>query len=394
MALVDTRAKRVLAAMLVGVCVSLLIFPFVNHDPGAMPRLGDLPGFFGLGRIVLEGQGHRLYDFNLQREIQNTFWPNLAGDLFPTMYPPVVAAVMAPLSALPPTLLHIILASLSLVALCGLVWWQAKDLRVERLSLILFSVPTFITIVAPQTTIFSLLCIVSCRHFLREGRAFVAGVCAGLLFYKPQIGLPFALVTTAGSGPLFLCGIIFAAAAEYVVGAIAFGGEWLIPWTIQIIDFSKLRLSLDQFQFTAITGGVAPLLLTGEFARRVQLVIAGALVVTFSAFSWRRRKQPTSRDNLIALFLVSSPVFLPQTNFYDLAIALFTLLISTPLSTKRLLNEAIILVLLANLCVAIRSPQFSLVPIAAIIVASTYLRRESTSCSQKTTPEKLSKSTL
>lgn len=390
MALVDTKAKRVLAAMLVGICLSLLIFPFVNHDPGAMPRLGDLPGFYGLGRIVLQGEGQRLYDFNLQREVQNTFWPNLVGDLFPTMYPPVVAAVMAPLSALPPTLLHILLASLSLVTLCYLVRWQAQDFPVERLSLILFSVPTFITIVAPQTTIFSLLCIVACRHFLCKSRPFAAGLCAGLLLYKPQIGLPFALITSAGSGPLFLYGLILAAAAEYVVGAIAFGGEWLIPWTIQIIDFSKLRLSLDQFQFTAITGGVAPLLLTGEFARRAQLVIAGALLVTFCAFSWRRREQPTPRDNLIALFLVSSPVFLPQTNFYDLAIALFTLLISAPLASKRFLNEMIVAVLLVNLCIAIRSPQLSLVPIAALIVASSYLRRGVASHLSTTTPGKLS----
>jgi hypothetical protein len=82
-----------------------------------------------------------------------------------------------------------------------------------------------------------------------------------------------------------------------------------------------------------------------------------------------------ARDQVIALFLATSPVFLPQTNFYDLAIPLFVLLIGIPLSTKPLLYHSILMVIAVNVCTAIRSPTLSLVPIASLIVALVYLRR-------------------
>jgi hypothetical protein len=375
MALLDTRSKRVLAAVLAGLGVSFVIFPFVNQSPSSIPRLGDLPGFYALGRIVLEGQGQRLYDFDLQREIQNSFWPSLSGSFFPTMYPPVVAAVMAPLSMVPTTLIHSLLSLFSFFTLCALVRWQSRDCSAERLSLLLLSLPTFISIVGPQTTIISLFCITYCRHFLLVGRNVAAGLCAGLLMYKPQIGVPFALVTTLGSPPRFLLGFLLAAAAEYGVGVMAFGGEWLVPWATRILPFSELRGSLDQFQFTAITGGLAPLLFTSPSARLAQLCIAGGALGLYAALAWRRIAQVQARDQVIALFLATSPVFLPQTNFYDLAIPLFVLLIGIPLSTKPLLYHSILMVIAVNVCTAIRSPTLSLVPIASLIVALVYLRR-------------------
>jgi hypothetical protein len=193
--------------------------------------------------------------------------------------------------------------------------------------------------------------------------------------YKPQIGVPFALVTTLGSPPRFLLGFLLAAAAEYGVGVMAFGGEWLVPWATRILPFSELRGSLDQFQFTAITGGLAPLLFTSPSARLAQLCIAGGALGLYAALAWRRRAQVQARDQVIALFLATSPVFLPQTNFYDLAIPLFVLLIGIPLSTKPLLYHSILMVIAVNVCTAIRSPTLSLVPIASLIVALVYLRR-------------------
>lgn len=377
MALLDTRAKRVLAAVLAGLGVSFVIFPFVNQSPSSIPRLGDLPGFYALGRIVLEGQGQRLYDFDLQREIQNSFWPSLSGSFFPTMYPPVVAAVMAPLSMVPTTLIHALLSLFSFVTLCALVRWQSRDCSAERLSLLLLSLPTFISIVGPQTTIISLLCITYCRHFLLVGRNVAAGLCAGLLMYKPQIGVPFALITTLGSPPSFLLGLVLAVAAEYVIGAAAFGGEWLIPWLAHILPFSELRGSLDQFQFTAITGGIAPLLFTSSYARLAQLCIAACTLGLFGVHALRNRTNSQARDLGISLFLATSPVFLPQTNFYDLAIPLCVLLLSVPLSTKRLLSQSILLVIAVDVCTAIRSPTLSLVPVASLLVAFFFVRSRS-----------------
>jgi hypothetical protein len=371
------RAKRILAALLIGLGLALIASTYVNDDPGAILNLGDLPGFYGLGRIVVEGRGALLYDFALQRDIQNHFWPQLAGSSFPTMYPPVVGLVMAPLSLLPPPAVHGILAATSFFLLCALVRWQSPDRQIERFGLILFSVPTLVSIVAPQTTILSLLFITACRHFLLSAKNFGAGVCAGLLLYKPQIGVPFILIAGAGGGATFYAGTFLSALGLYSIGVFVVGGEWVLPWVEKIQEFSVLRRSVEAFQFTAITGGVAPYLFTGSWAGATQIVVAMLGLALCAVMTWRQRSQFTARDSAITLFLTTYAAFVPQTIFYDLAIPLFALFTSISLSNKRALYQSILVAVLVNACTFIRSPSLSLVPVAALIIALFSVRSRS-----------------
>ncbi len=375
--IVDTTSKRVLVALLIASTIALIAFPFVNTNPAAMLLVGDLPGFYSLGRIILNGHGERLYDFEYQRAIQNTYWPQLNGTMFPTMYPPVVAVGMAMIAWLPPNVVRALIA-LTLVSILALLSRRyCKDLRVERFTLILFSLPICISIIGPQNTILSILLITTCRQLLLSQRELLAGVCAGLLFYKPQVGIPFTLVTAIGTGPKFSFGCFLAIAAEYLIGYWAYGGEWLLPWIEKIQSYATLRFSLDGHQFTPLTRGFAPFLMSGPYARLWEIGAFGIVSILFARALFTYKTAPLQRDRILALFLVTFPVFVPQTNFYDLGIAIFVLCTSINLSSKRALFAAIALTILVNACVLIRQPSFSLIPIAALAVALFYVRNRS-----------------
>ena len=93
------RSTRVFLSLCIAAGLALGYTILFGSNRAGMVFIGDLPGFFGIGRIVLEGHGERLYDFSLQREIQNAYWPSLAGTFLPTMYPPFFAAFIAPFTA-------------------------------------------------------------------------------------------------------------------------------------------------------------------------------------------------------------------------------------------------------------------------------------------------------
>jgi hypothetical protein len=368
-ALFDTPSKRLLGALLSAVAVAFACFPFVNQDPAAMLLVGDLPGFYGLGRIILEGQGSRLYDFEYQQAIQNNFWPQLDNTFFPTMYPPVVGVLMAGVAVLPPFLARVFIAGCLLSMLAFLIRRMTVDMKVERFTLVLFSLPVFISIVAPQNTVVSLLFICVCQRYLKADREFLAGLWGGLLLYKPQVGVPFLSVTATSSSWRFVAGALMAAMGQYVVAYTAFGGEWLIPWIDKIKGFSTVRFSLDGYQFTAVTRGIAPFILEGALGRLWELFAFGLCMVSLLVWAWGVRKDVSQRARVLTCFLATFPVFVPQTNFYDLGIALFAVLSSVALETKRALYSAIFLVIVVNVCVSVRDTSLSLVPIAALVVA-------------------------
>jgi hypothetical protein len=110
----------------------------------------------------------------------------------------------------------------------------------------------------------------------------------------------------------------------------------------------------------------------GPYARLWEIGAFGIVCILFARALFTHKTDPLQRDRILALFLVSFPVFVPQTNFYDLGIAIFVLYTTINLSSKRALFAVIALTILVNACVSIRQPSFSLVPIAALAVALFY----------------------
>ena len=115
------RIRRIAIALLIALALALA---WVGLDPlGSLSgpltsvQLGDFPAFYSLAAIAAGSEPHRLYDFALQREIQNQIWPQLQGALLPGIYPPYVALLARPLVWLGPLWGHVVWGALQLLFL-------------------------------------------------------------------------------------------------------------------------------------------------------------------------------------------------------------------------------------------------------------------------------------
>lgn len=368
------RSLRVLGALCVAAVVAILYTTIFSEDRSSMLFMGDLPGFYALGRIVLEGHGDRLYDFNYQQEIQNRFWPILDNSFLPTMYPPFAAVYMAAFAWIPPIPLRCALALFDI----GLLWFALRALcptnRVPRFSLVLFSLPLFISIAAAQNTIVSIALLTLTRYLLQTRRAFLSGVCAGLLFYKPQIGLLCSVVMLIGATPSFIVGTALSVLVQYLLGYWVYKGEWLIPWIQKMRTFSSLRASLDGFQMTSLVNHLSLQEWLYLSQQSCELLICASCVLALLVYSRMRKKSAHEPGGSMDLFIGTFPVFTPQTMFYDLGISIFWVFAGAGLSSKRSLYAAIGLVIAVNACVASRATASFLTPLAASLVAFYALR--------------------
>ena len=361
----SSSSIRVFVALCVGTLIAIL-YSLAYHDPSSSVLVvGDLPGFYGLGRLVIEGKGHNLFDIELQREVQNRFWPAISGRVLFTLYPPFVAGIMSLVAWMPPRILQCLFAATLTALLVWSVREEIKDRFIERLSLILFSLPVLLSIVGIQNTALSIALIVVTRKLLRDRRDLAAGLVAGALLYKPHVGLLFIALMAISAHFNFIRGVVITALLEYVIGYAITGDEWLGRWMIEIRSFSSARAGVDGYQMTSVLQALG-----STAAPALEIVGLVGFFALLSGASFVQRHQPQSVSRIVDLFLVAFPLLVPQTMFYDLGISIFILFTRIPLTTTRSLRVAVLAVLALNTCVFFRTAPVTLVPLAALLVGS------------------------
>jgi hypothetical protein len=95
--------RRALAALLISGAVAVVVMGALDTRQTTAVRRGDFPAFWSLAVIASGDQANRLYDTELQREIQNKAWPSLNGEVLPAAYPPYLAYVLQPVASLDPS---------------------------------------------------------------------------------------------------------------------------------------------------------------------------------------------------------------------------------------------------------------------------------------------------
>ena len=133
-------AARHLSRLAIPLLVAYVSLSGVLYTAGALAagRLAassDFPNFYTGGAILLAGQGERLYDFDLQWEVQQRAIRAIgadrppAGGLLTYIVPPFAALLFAPLALLPLDAAFLVWVGMS--AACGLAAVQVA-IRSER----------------------------------------------------------------------------------------------------------------------------------------------------------------------------------------------------------------------------------------------------------------------
>jgi hypothetical protein len=286
------------------------------------------------------------------------------------MYPPIVALAMATVAWIPPVPLRFLLGVLEIALLIFSLRRCAIDQRVERWGILFFAAPIFISVVGIQNTAFSIALTVLLRALLQSGRMFGTGMLAGLLFYKPQIGVIVGTFVAMGKGYAFLAGLVVSLLLQYAAGVLVCKGDWLVPWVERITSFSPLRSHLDGYQMTGVIGHLPLEGVLGLPLQTWELAVCTLYMGVFLVASWWLRHSIERWNQLFTLLLITFPVFVPQTMFYDLGISIFWLVVTANLSSRRMIWRAIEAVVLVDVCFLFRSHTFSLIPLGALLVAA------------------------
>ncbi len=168
---------------------------FPVGDSGA-PVGGDLPSHLLGGRLLLQGDLHRLYELDYQRQFWRAWLPQ--ADFNPYVSPPFMAAVYAPLAALPYALALASWTAISVACIVlsvRLLWPLLPRLhRFDRrmvLSHVFVAPPVLYVLFGGQDSAVSLLLLAAGLRLLLGGQDLAAGALLGLGVYKPQL---FAIV--------------------------------------------------------------------------------------------------------------------------------------------------------------------------------------------------------
>jgi arabinofuranan 3-O-arabinosyltransferase len=276
------------------------------YDPAGLGIPTDFVNVWSAGRLVLDGHPAWAWDWDIQKQVQvDLLGQSFIGN-FAWHYPPPFLFVAAFLAQFPYTVAFIGWVSVSLVPY--LVTMRAIVGR--RFGWMLAAAfPVVLTNTLVGQNGFLTASLVGGMLILLPTRPILAGICLGLLSYKPQYGLLFPLVLIAASQwtVFFTAGVVAAGVAG--VSWLAFGPEsweaffhWLpmfsqafltegrAPWGKMQSIFALVRYfggseSLGwAFQWTMIAAVAATLVLLWRSRVRYSLKAAalatGTLLVT------------------------------------------------------------------------------------------------------------------
>jgi arabinofuranan 3-O-arabinosyltransferase len=234
-----------------GLCVAHAVFLVWSYVQGVwlVDGLGrgvptDFINVWAAGRLVLEGTPAAAYDWETHKQVEfATVGYDFSG-YYAWLYPPPFLSIAAILALLPYALAHVCWTVFTLPLYLATVRWLVG----ERIGLLLaFAFPPVLGNIMVGQNGFLTATLVGGSVGWMQRRPVLAGICLGLLTYKPQFGLVFPIVlVVTRQWTVFLT-------AAAVALALAVASWLLFGWIAWEQFFHGLKLSSEVY----LSGGRA-----------------------------------------------------------------------------------------------------------------------------------------
>ena len=343
------RIRRIAIALLIALALALA---WVGLDPlGSLSgpltsvKLGDFPAFFSLAAIAAGSEPHRLYDFALQREIQNQIWPQLQGALLPGIYPPYVALLARPLVWLGPLWGHVVWGALQLLFLIltaraiTRINSRLAEYSVEILAGLLLCAPVLLGVFGGQLIAASMFIYALC--FIYQGRRdlrgeIIFGSLIGLWFFKPHYALIMLMLPVIQWRLRVVATTALVATILYLLGSLVLGLDWIVTWCDALTRFTPMNIIPNARQMTGLLGAVTGMPDQANSALAwAALALTTALLLRLAFAARQSLSKPIGLPEFLPLFGVTVVLATPQANFYDLGLALVAICSVLSLKTHK-----------------------------------------------------------
>ena len=293
----------------------------------------DFLAFYTAGAFLREGRAADLYDLDKVK----TFQHDLAGregleigeSFGPFWNPPFYAHVFRPYAALRYRtallaweLTNVACLAVAIVLLIRLT--RPNPWKVWGLIPLLLctSMPFIQAMTHGQNTMVSLLLLCATLTFWRGGRPFLAGLVAGLLFYKPQLGAIVALALVVTQGWRALAGLAIAGVSLLLVTLITLPGALPDYWARMPDNLRQFQVLQPYLWDRHVTlRAFWRLLLQGREPGEMAIVAKTLWLASCATlglallWAWRRRR---SDDAFIVATVTAMPLLMPFYFDYDL----------------------------------------------------------------------------
>jgi hypothetical protein len=301
-----------------------------GKDWNGNPLFPDFASFYVVGKMVAAGETDRIYDPEIVPDRIGMLLRIGAEDRYYYLYPPFVAGVCLPLSALPyPAAAWLFFfGNLFLGGWLAFRWPRAvagaEEVRVEAALLFLASVPFWRTVMFGQNSLLLLAILLGAYENWKKKREFLAGLILSLGFYKPQILVGVFLWLVLFGGWRARLGLLAGAAGWVVagsaVGGVELWGQWLeavqrMAGAVENPLWKHSLWSLPTLWFPAgIPGG------GGAVFSAVFVMAAAAGLVILGAAAWEAGKKGKVDlgEQALPLALVGGLLLTPRLYQYDL----------------------------------------------------------------------------
>lgn len=308
------RYARLTVACYALVLLALLLGSSNNIGPDGRPLGADFITFWSAGRLTLAGNAADAFDAAQIFAMQRAAAPDYAH-IFLWHYPPTFQLVATGLGTLPYLVAYygFVAASLALFVLA------MKPLVPSRYGwLVLLALPgTLICVLHGQNSLVSAALLATAVMCI-DRRPVLAGICIGLLAYKPQLGMLFPLVLALTGRWRVVAAAALTAIAFAGLSVLAFGADL---WALFFRNLEVVRTVVEngELPWSKMPSAFVFLRKLGvpqEAAYACQTLLALA-VAAMTALVWRRCG-PTLMAG--ASLIVGTLLLTPYTFDYELAI--------------------------------------------------------------------------
>lgn len=331
------RAQRLailcLPIALLALWISVLLAGNGRVDGLGNPIGGDFAMFYVAGQMAQRGEWAQLYDETLQQQRLLELIPSLPADTYlPYRYPPLVAILASPLTALPylPAFgvfglvsLSLWLGSIRLAVGKKLRDWSADG---GTAVLAIACAPVAMqTLIDGQASLMWFAIAAGCWWCLQRERYAMAGCILALAACKPNVMLLLS-VALCVRYPRLLLGLIPTGLAMFAVSIAVAGFEPLAAYVElgRQLAWKPWSVETPYWKVQSLLSWTEPLL--GTAARRFNM-LTGLLAAIAVGIGWRRQRSSSPTDAMaLCLALVVNALFNPYTPVYDLTLLCLGLL--------------------------------------------------------------------
>lgn len=336
----DPRAQRALAvryvlgnggALLFGLFVAFVILIVSGAVSGAESsiKISDFMSYFGALRLIVQGHGSQIYNFEAIRHVQRPLmWPLHMPPGFQAyyLYPPYFAILIAPLGYLSFSAAYLVWLVLNCVLLVATLFALESYAQLNHRASLLYRfaavcfLPVFATFLQGQVSIL-LLALFSLAFFLaRAQRDALSGIVLAFALIKPVYVAPVLLVFLLRGRWRVLTGFI-AAAVVLIVAPIPILGSSINSNFLHVLGVASSWTNNTKLigygpQGNQSIKGMTDFLLPSRESLLIDAILATLLLLVLV----RVARSGASLDGAFGLAIVVGLLISPHVFIYDLAL--------------------------------------------------------------------------